>query len=465
MVFGYEGSAASVTAWTNATEISEFTNYLNADGTLAEHSPSGNVAISTNGTSGYEDGGIMAVVMSPPGIVVPTVTTQAASAITYNSATGNGNITVTGGENCDKRGFVYGKVSQADPGNVAPASSGYTSYAEDSGSYGTGAFTKGITSLDDAEIYYTRAYAHNSAGYEYGDTEISFSTSKESGKIYGLDWDGTGDERRMLYWSSPFAMIPATYLFKVYQRNQVTGVGDGSRYYTTFFWGNNGAFDWGTDYSESFYGCHPYPVTAPTGNGKWEISMYHWDHITRDDASEPYVTNDAWYSQAFVAQDLGGNDYYHRFYINLPDVTTTWRITDTIIDITPYPVVPPTPAIMMGQAPNVGGVSWGGYSRWEEQNAIIRGIQFYNVALTESQILALSSLQTDAQVLAKCIELGISAPWYLNMNPIPADVTDQSGNAHHPSWDGTARPTLFSEIAATRRVIIVSEMLNYQQNQ
>jgi len=107
-------------------------------------------------------------------ISIPTVTTQAVSAITATTATGNGNITSTGGENCDKRGFVYGTTSQADPGNVAPASSGYTSSVEATGSFGTGAFTNTLTGLTAGATYYVRAYAHNSAGYDYGDSEVSF---------------------------------------------------------------------------------------------------------------------------------------------------------------------------------------------------------------------------------------------------------------------------------------------------
>ena len=31
----------------------------------------------------------------------------------------------------------------------------------------------------------------------------------------------------------------------------------------------------------------------------------------------------------------------------------------------------------------------------------------------------------------------VRRPWYLNLNPTPGDVTDKSGNGHHPSWDGT----------------------------
>lgn len=109
-------------------------------------------------------------------VVLPTVTAQAATNVTSSSATGHGNITNTGGENCDKRGFVYGKSSESDPGNVAPGSSGYDDFVEDTGDYGTGAFSKTLPSLDPNTTYYYRAYAHNSEGYDYSNTEIEFTT-------------------------------------------------------------------------------------------------------------------------------------------------------------------------------------------------------------------------------------------------------------------------------------------------
>ena len=75
---------------------------------------------------------------------------------------------------------------------------------------------------------------------------------------------------------------------------------------------------------------------------------------------------------------------------------------------------------------------------WEEQNAVVRGIQIYASALTEAQILALEGLETDAEVLTAVGELGVTSLWYLNMNPRPSDVTDKSGSGHDPVWDGVA---------------------------
>ncbi len=95
---------------------------------------------------------------------IPTVTTQAATDIGATTATGNGNITDTGGETCDERGVEWGTSTGSYPNSHT-----------DTNGFGTGAFTKGMTGLpSDITIYY-RAKAHNSAGWGYGD-EQSFLT-------------------------------------------------------------------------------------------------------------------------------------------------------------------------------------------------------------------------------------------------------------------------------------------------
>lgn len=273
--------------------------------------------------------------------------------------------------------------------------------------------------------------------------------SSSSEAITGLDWDGTAPGRRMLYWHTPFAIYPATFLFKVYPRNQVSTRTDTSRYFTTFFWGNDGDFHWDTGGpgpmfdTNSYYGCHPYPTPNPDGDGKWEISVYGEDKVTRDDASAPFVTFDQWYSQAFVASRTNSTDTNHKFYIDLPSVATSNTITRNITgDGNWADTDPPTPAIVVGQAPDNGtGKSWGGYDGWEEANEIIRGLQFYDSALTEQQILDRAACETNAEVLA----LGAPTPWYLNMNPSPDDVTDKSGSGHDGSWAGAERPTLWTQ--------------------
>ena len=96
---------------------------------------------------------------------------------------------------------------------------------------------------------------------------------------YGLEWPGDGAVRRMLYWHNPFPIYNATYIFSVFPRKKdASSYPNG--YYTTFFWGNDGAFDWNDGAGATYYGAHPYPVPAPYGAGQWEISVNRSDYVT-----------------------------------------------------------------------------------------------------------------------------------------------------------------------------------------
>ncbi len=102
----------------------------------------------------------------------PTVTTQACTNVSDTSATGNGNITDTGGVNCTVRGFCYKAGTSGDPTTA-------DSEVHDTGDYGTGAFNKSITGLTAETGYRVRAYATNSKGTSYGST-VQLTTSAES---------------------------------------------------------------------------------------------------------------------------------------------------------------------------------------------------------------------------------------------------------------------------------------------
>ena len=100
----------------------------------------------------------------------PTVVTNAVSSIGRTTATANGNITNTGGEDCTVRGFQYG-LSQTP-----------TWDKHSSGSFGTGSFSEGLTGLTPDTEYFVRAYATNSADTGYGDWE-SFTTDPPNLKL------------------------------------------------------------------------------------------------------------------------------------------------------------------------------------------------------------------------------------------------------------------------------------------
>jgi len=111
---------------------------------------------------------------------LPIVETLGPTAKAETTATLKGDIDDLGDTDVTKRGFVYGLTSQSDPGNVAPGASGYDAFTEeeDVGGYSTGEFTLGVTGLTASKIYYYRAYAMNSDGYDYG-PEIPFLTNSK----------------------------------------------------------------------------------------------------------------------------------------------------------------------------------------------------------------------------------------------------------------------------------------------
>jgi len=243
---------------------------------------------------------------------------------------------------------------------------------------------------------------------------------------FGLEFPGDGAVRRMLFWHDPFPIYDATYIFKVYPRKKVVPSKSPTGYYTTFFWGNDGTFMWDGGNPNTYYGAHPYPMPAPNGPGQWEISV-----DSRDFVAGTEVVWDRWYTQAFRAWRESPSVTHHEFYWDLPD--TSKVIEQTIIDPAWAATNPPTPAIVIGQAPNWDGVSWGGYPGWEEFNGIIRGIQIYSGLLSVPDIQGeiASPMSTTA---------GQNFIWYLNLNPRPSDVTDKKGLGapNNPSWDGTS---------------------------
>jgi len=273
-----------------------------------------------------------------------------------------------------------------------------------------------------AGSYNYRVRAADAAGNLSGYSSI-VNALTASGLSYGLEWPGDGAVRRMLYWHNPFPIYDATYIFKVYPRKKTTGT---SRYYTTFFWGNDGRFDWDSGGSpNTYYGAHPYPIPPPTGPGQWEISVNSNDYVTGTE-----VQWDRWYTQAFRTWRESPSITHHEFYWDWPD--TSKVITQTVVDPQWANKNPPIPAIVMGQAPDYNGASWGGYPGWEEFNGIIRGIQIY------SGLLSMADIQSEITA-PKSTQAGQNLMWYLNLNPRPNDVTDKkvTGILHNPSWSGT----------------------------
>lgn len=136
-------------------------------------SPAGSRTLNANFTNSTADGFIVEIEVVAS---LPVVDTSAATDLAATTATGNGEITAEGADTPTERGFVWDTSSHGDPGNVAPASSGYADAETETGTFSTGTFTGSLTGLDFGTTYYCRAYAMNSVGYSYGD-EVTFDTT------------------------------------------------------------------------------------------------------------------------------------------------------------------------------------------------------------------------------------------------------------------------------------------------
>jgi len=103
------------------------------------------------------------VALKPLVAVAPTVTTQAVTDITTTTATFSGTINDTGGANATERGMCFMDGQSGDP-----TTANNKSY--ETGSFGTGAYTKSLTGGTPGAYLRVRAYAINSAGTGYGTT-------------------------------------------------------------------------------------------------------------------------------------------------------------------------------------------------------------------------------------------------------------------------------------------------------
>ena len=98
-------------------------------------------------------------------VVLPTVTTTIASAITLTTAVSGGNVTNDGGGAIIERGVCWAATV-----NPTITNSKATSTA------GTGVFVTNLSGLTPGATYHIRAYATNSAGTAYGE-DLNFITS------------------------------------------------------------------------------------------------------------------------------------------------------------------------------------------------------------------------------------------------------------------------------------------------
>lgn len=115
--------------------------------------------------TGYNYYGKSTTALSITTANLPTVTTDAVSAITTTTATAGGNVTTNGGSTLLEKGICWS--TSADPT--------ISDHKVVEGTMVTGSYITAITGLSPSTTYYVRAYATSAIGTVYG-TQVSFTT-------------------------------------------------------------------------------------------------------------------------------------------------------------------------------------------------------------------------------------------------------------------------------------------------
>jgi hypothetical protein len=251
------------------------------------------------------------------------------------------------------------------------------------------------------------------------------------GAVTGLDFPSNGDSPSSAFvafqflnphqnglpmWGANNAGV--TYIWKYRPRQQ-------AGYYVTFWWSNNGTFEWEGGKPDSYYGAHPYPKGGGAGTTShlWEIGGmdYGADNVTTMNGANKLVTKDRWYTQALRITSNANGTRTARFYIDLPSTAA-----GDVIEVTSPSyfgvTVPPKPALTFGDSP------WYANYQHERLSGVLRGIKIFNKVLSEGDTLAEAA--SDALATGE----GNANVWYMNVNPTPDDIRDKSGRGHHPSW-------------------------------
>lgn len=272
---------------------------------------------------------------------------------------------------------------------------------------------------------------------------VTVVVAAASGAVTGLDFPSNGNSPSGAFVAFQFLNPQAnglpmwgadnggvTYIWKIKPRQQ-------PGYYVTFWWSNNGTFEWNAGKPDSYYGAHPYPRGGGTGTTvhDWEIGGldYGADFITTQSGASNQVVKDRWYTQALRITVNADGSKTGRFYVDLPS-TAPGNVIQVNVPSYFGAKNPPAPALTFGDSP------WYANYQHERLSGVLRGVKIFNRALSESDTLAEAA--ADSIVTGQ----GAANVWYMNINPTPDDIRDKSGAGHHPAWaDPSNRAKLWTE--------------------
>ena len=259
----YNGDTSGVTFadWTSADEI--FISAYDNNGTPGSHFDGiiDEVRISSNTrtadwiTTSYNNqinpSDFLTLGSEETEIVIPTVTTNAASLVEETTATINGTLTSDGGAAC-QYSFEWGTTSGV-----------YTDNISWTGSINSGEFfSTALSGLNKGDVYYFRARAKNSAGIGNGselsfltkpDEPTSFSATTASSSQINLSWTkGDGANRTMVRGKEGSYPTSITDGYQVYFDTGTNASDTGLLPSTTYFYRAWSEVTGSTQYSDAY---------------------------------------------------------------------------------------------------------------------------------------------------------------------------------------------------------------------
>ena len=364
--------------------------------------------------SGYSDSYSQADASTNACTGAPTVTTQAVTSVEETTATGNGNITNTGGENCDKRGVCW---------NTTGSPTVADSKSEETGSFTTGAFTRPITGLSPGTKYYVKAYAHNSSGYGYG-SQVDFTTKPNPPT--GLSATAISQTRIDVSWTKGSGAETTMVRRKI--GSYPTSVSDGNQAYSgTGSSFNDTSLSCGTHY---YYRAWSYKTGAP--NSGYSDSYSQADASTNACTGAPPNNPDSLGPTQYVDGSCGtDNTPTLEFTQSDPDGgdTVKYRIqidndfdfSSPVVDFTSALLAQGTVNFTVGQA-----IDGGSYTAGSENQTLADGSYYWQVMSTDNH--GASSGWTVARGGDAAFNIKASADDFVTKSTNPGDYTADAKN-------------------------------------
>jgi hypothetical protein len=219
---------------------------------------------------------------------------------------------------------------------------------------------------------------------------------------------------------------PLTLVWR-YKPQQQTG------FYATFFHGKTGAFSADQDY----FGCHPYPHdgVATTGSSgtdhRWEISIEGVDDVVDENAADPEVIKNQWYTQAAVCRSNGAGQSIVDFYWDLG--TGTSRIISHTTVNGALSNAASNPGLTFGDAPWSAGQ--------ERLSGSLGQVKIFNTNLSQADIVSEAGNMTTIVTSAG----NTNRWWYKNGFTGVDDLTD-SVTGKVAAWNNANKATLGEQL-------------------